>query len=728
MGHTFPGAVAPFGMVQLSPDTRLVPYAQENGAYNPEVYEYCAGYQFDDTTVFGFSHTHFSGTGHSDLGDIGVLPVRPGSVLNPGDGQSESTGFFDRMNKSTEAGEPGYYRVDLIRSGVAAELTASTRVGMHRYTANPSDSQAVIFDLVSSIYGYDGKVLWASVRVENDTLITGYRHVSGWARDRYVYFAAAFSRPVVSYRHENADRVPYRGFYKRFNEGQNFAEMAGRELRAEFTFAPSSEPLVVAVALSGVSTQGALANLKAECQGMDFDKVRAATQAQWESQLDRVEATFYRSEDRTTFYTALYHSFLAPHVFEDVDGSYRGLDGNVHQSPNFTNLTVFSVWDTYRALHPWFNLVQPEHSRDAVASMLAHSEQSVHKVLPVWSHWANENWCMIGYHSVSVLADAKAKGIGGIDYRRAASAAVRSSQWRTYDGLGSYMDLGFVPEDEVGSSVSKTLEYAYDDWCVAQLTEGAEKGAYEKRASNYTSTFDSSIKWARPRFRNGAFKKEFDLLSTHNQGFIEGNAWNYSFYVPHDVPGLVAQMGGPKIFERRLDSLFTMELPDEAIAHTEDVTRDGILGNYVHGNEPSHHIPYLYAWTGSPHKTQRWVRHICRTMYGPESDGLCGNDDAGQMSAWYLFSSLGFYPVCPGDSNYILGSPSVTSAVLFKGQPNELRISVRNASERNVYVKSVSLNGQLITDFRLNHHDLIKGGTLEFVLGRNPPVSSGSNR
>ncbi|HAB35722.1 MAG TPA: sugar hydrolase, partial [Cryomorphaceae bacterium] len=326
MGHTFPGAVVPFGMVQLSPDTRLVPYALPNGSYNPEVYGYCAGYQYEDRTIYGFSHTHFSGTGHSDLGDFSLLPVKAGQSLRPGDGTDPASGYFETFDKETESAEPGYYRVQLERSGVLAELSANTHTGFHRYTYPAEDSAALLLDLVNGIYGYEGKVLWSSLRVENDTLITGYRHVSGWARDRYIYFAASFSRPVQSYRHQKDDQTPYRGFYRRFKEFENFPEMAGRAVRAEFTFAPSEAPLEVVFAISGVSTAGALASLRAEAK--PFDVAKAEAQSRWLVELGKIQGEFLTPEDRTTFYAALYHSLIAPHVFQDVDGQYRGLDGN----------------------------------------------------------------------------------------------------------------------------------------------------------------------------------------------------------------------------------------------------------------------------------------------------------------------------------------------------------------------------------------------------------------
>ena len=735
MGHTYPGATAPFGMVQLSPDSKQEPYAID-GQYNAETYRYCAGYQYDDSTIFGFSHSHFSGTGHADLGDFLMLPVIAGESLLPGDGIKRQTGYYDSYDKASEKASPGYYHVQLNRSKTEVELTASTRVGLHRYHFPAAQNAAFLLDLASSIYGYEGKVVWSSLRVENDTLITGYRQTRGWARDRKVFFAASLSHPITNYRHDIVDEVPYKGFYRRFNEGANFPEMAGQTIRAEFEFGPLDEPLVVAFALSGVSTAGALANLKQEAGDMDFDRVRQVTESQWQKALNVIEGDFLSSADQQTFATAMYHSMLSPIVFEDVDGSYRGLDGNIHLSEGFVNYSIFSLWDTYRALHPWFNLMHVDRNRDMIQSMLAHADQSVHEVLPVWSHWANENWCMIGYHAVSVLADARAKGMSGIDWNRAIDASIRSSTWSDYDGLGEYLSKGYVTSEHGSASISKTLEYAYDDWCIAQLIAtdvpshyqytgtdhpllSLQKG-YEDRSMHYKNSFNPKTGWATQRHQNGTFHQDNDLLSTHGQGFIEGNAWNYSFYAPHDVEGLKTAMGGEEIFVQRLDSLFTMDLPDEYIAHTEDITRDGIMGNYVHGNEPSHHVPYLYNWTDQPWKTQHRVRSILQEMYGPGVDGLCGNDDAGQMSAWYLFSSLGFYPVTPGSSTYAIGSPNLHKAILHLSNGQDLHIVTKGNSQAHVYVKSVLFNGQPLSEPFIEHWQLMQGGTLTFIMSRRP--------
>jgi predicted alpha-1,2-mannosidase len=710
MGHTFPGATVPFGMVQVSPDTRRLSMFDAKGRYVPEVYRYCSGYQYGDSTIYGFSHTHFSGTGHSDLGDISLMPVSP-------DGPDHS-----RFRHETEAAEPGYYRVTLDDHRVDVELTATTRVGLHRYTFGDGGTARVVMDLTANIYDYEGKNVWTFVRVENDTLVTGYRQTTGWARTRTVYFAMVFDRPVAGYGHKRHDDTPYGGFYRRFDQEKNFPEMAGREIHAWFDFdVAAGEPLLVKVALSGVSTAGALANLRAEQPHWDFDRTRGEAKRRWNTELGRVGAQLQSKEQQTTFYTALYHTMLGPIVYEDVDGRYRGLDQNVHTSDGFTNYTIFSLWDTYRALHPLFNLIQTKRNTDMINSMLAHYDQSVHGMLPVWSHYANENWCMIGYHSVSVIADALVKGIGGVDLDRALDACVATSGVPYYDGLGEYMELGYVPDEVSGSSVSITLETSYDDWCIAQLARLAGEdnlhNRYVERSRGFEKVYDSDLGFMRPKKRDGSWRAEFNTMETHGQGFIEGNAWNYSLYVPHDVEALVELKGGPAKLGRYLDELFEMELADEYIARTEDITRDGIIGNYVHGNEPGHHIPYLYNWTDRPWQTQARVRLILDTMYGPGVDGLCGNDDAGQMSAWYVFSALGFYPVCPGSSRYAIGSPLVERATLNLENGNTLTIRAVNQSPENVYVHKVELNGREINRLYLQHDELMAGGEIVFYMG-----------
>ncbi|MRR21231.1 glycoside hydrolase family 92 protein, partial [bacterium] len=416
-------------------------------------------------------------------------------------------------------------------------------------------------------------------------------------------------------------------------------------------------------------------------------------------------------DQMTSFYTSLYHAFLSPTVYMDADGSYRGLDQNIHRAEGFANYTTFSLWDTYRALHPLFTIIQQRRTSDMINSMLAHYDQSVHKMLPVWSHHANENWCMIGYHAVPVIADAIDKGIDGFDRTRAVEACITTARNGWYDGLDDYMELGFVPDDRTGSSVSVTLEYAYDDWCIEQIAPTEDvKREFAGRSRNYLNVWDPSTGFMRPRKRDGSFRENFDVLSTHGQGFIEGNAWNYSLYVPHDPAELIRLHGGRKRFTEHLDSLFTMYLPDSFFAETEDITREGIIGNYVHGNEPSHHVPYLFNHAGAPKKTQYWVRYIMDHKYLPAPDGLSGNDDCGQMSAWYVFSALGFYPVAPGSDRYDLGSPLVKEARIMLENGKTFTVTAVNQGQQNIYVKKAELNGTRLDRLWIRHDEIMQGG------------------
>jgi len=718
MGHTYPGATVPFGMVQLSPDTDTIQY-EENGEYNRKVYEYCAGYQYDDPTIVGFSHTHFSGTGHSDLGDILIMPTTGKLCLNPGTELNPEKGFRSRYSHDREYAEPNYYQVDLLDYNIKAELTTSTRVGFHQYTFPRTEEAHIILDMIHGIYNYEEKNVWTFLRVENDTLITGYRQTSGWARTRKVYFAISFNKPFKSYGHIKQDNIMYKGFYKKFDETKNFPEMAGRQIRAYFNFnVKEGEQLKVKVALSPVSTEGALNNMLAEIPHWNFEKVKQEGQQSWNRELSKLKIETLDPEDKIVFYTALYHTFLSPVTYMDVDGRYRGIDQNIHRAEGFTNYTIFSLWDTYRALHPFFNILQPSRSRDMVESMLAHFDQSVHPMLPVWSHYANENWCMIGYHSVSVIADAIVKGIWTGNSERVLDACVKTASYGKYDGLEYYMKMGYVPEDKNSYSVSKTLEYAYDDWCLQQIAErnGNDGIAdiFSSRSSSYKNVFNPGSGFMHPRLSDGKFREEFDPLDTYGQGFIEGNAWNYGLYVPHNVPEMIKMMGGKAKFAGMLDSLFEAELGDEYIEKNEDITRDGIIGMYVHGNEPGHHIPYLYNWTGRPWKTQERVRMIMETMYSNETNGLCGNDDCGQMSAWYIFSALGFYPVCPGSDQYAIGSPLVKNATIEFENGKILKIKVVNQGNKNIYVDKIILKGKKPGRLYLTHAELVAGGELTF--------------
>ena len=725
MGHVFPGATAPFGMVQLSPQTNFEVMFNEDGSYNTRTYKYCSGYQYRDSTIIGFSHTNFSGTGHSDLGDFLVMPTTGNLVTDPLQTRDGRKGFYSSFSHDNETASPGYYKVHLDSYDITAELTASERVGFHQYTFPKSDDAHVLLDLVYNVYHYDNKNVWTFIRVENDSLVTGYRQTKGWARTRMVFFAMQFSRPFKSYGHKKYDKVIYDGFYRRFNQSENFPEMAGKNLRAYFNFdMEEGEQLKIKFALSPVSTSGALKNLEAEIPHWDFNKTLEETRAKWNAELARIEVETLTEEDKTTFYTAMYHTCLSPILYEDVDGQYRGLDQNIHSSDGFTNYTIFSLWDTYRALHPLFNIIRPGRNNDMIKSMLAHHDESVHHLLPVWSHYANENWCMIGYHATSVIADAMVKGVGGFDRERALQASVHTANVRYFDGLGEYIDFHYVPDDKSHSSVSKTLEFAYDDWCIAQMAKQTGNPVVErefmKRSEYYKNVYDSSTGFMRPKLSNGTFRRSFDPMDTYGQGFIEGNAWNYGLYVPQDIENMINMMGGKDRFTQHLDSLFTMDIQDKHIAHNEDITREGIIGNYVHGNEPGHHIPYLYNWTGHPEKTQARVRMILDTMYGSAIEGLCGNDDAGQMSAWYIFSSLGFYPVTPGSPDYATGSPSVNKAVIHLENGKILTIKANNQSKDNVYVKNILVNERPIGGTLLSHSDIVNGGEIVFEMTDQP--------
>jgi predicted alpha-1,2-mannosidase len=721
MGHTYPGATVPFGAVQLSPDTDTLSY-EFNNKYNKDVYKYCAGYQYDDPTIVGFSHTHFSGTGHSDLGDFLIMPTTGALQLNPGTEQNPASGYRSVYSHANETAEPGYYKVKLDDHNITAELTTSTRVGFHQYTFPQSDNAHILLDLMAGIYNYEDKNIWTVVRVENDTLITGYRQTNGWARTRTVYFAMTFSKPIIEYGcRDYSKKQVYKGFWRKFEQTKNFPDLAGKQLRMYFDFkTQASEKIKVKFALSSVSSKNAIENMNAEIPHWNFEKAKSEAQQRWNKELNKIVIKSQNNEETVNFYTAMYHAALMPTVYMDVNGEYQGLDQQIHKAEGFTNYTSFSLWDTYRAFHPYLNIVNPGRNADIIKSMFAHYDQSTLKMLPIWSHYANDNWCMSGYHSVSVIADAVIKGNAPFDSNKALDACIATATRRGYEGIGDYMDKGYIPAEKNSVSVSNTLEYAYDDWCIAQMAKKlGREDVYQqfiKRSENWRNVYDASIGFMRPRQSDGSFKKEFDVLKTDGQGFIEGNAWNFSLYVPQNPDGMIEAMGGKKKFVSHLDSLFTMHLPDEFFAETEDITREGIIGNYVHGNEPAHHVAYLYNWTDQPWKTQERVRMILKHQYHDGSAGLGGNDDCGQMSAWYIFSSLGFYPVAPGSDRYWFGSPSVQNAVLQFENGKTLTIDVIDQNDKNVYVKKVVLNGKAITTRYITHNQIMQGGKLSFYM------------
>ncbi|MBV9216313.1 MAG: GH92 family glycosyl hydrolase [Acidobacteria bacterium] len=751
MGHTYPGATVPFGAVQLSPDTDEQPH-NIGGKYNPETYRYCAGYQYDDTEIVGFSHTHFSGTGHSDLGDFLVMPTTGTLQMEPGTKGNPGSGFRSSFSHANETAEADYYKVRLDDDNILAELTATTRVGFHQYTFPAADQAHIILDLMHGIYNYDDKNVWTYVRVVDDHTVVGYRQTNGWARTRTEYFAMQFSKPFTTYGFKEFAKQDYKGFWRKFDQSNSFPEIAGKQIRAHFDFATKrNEKIQVKFALSPVSTDGALANMRAEIPHWDFERTKREGQAAWEKELARVSVTTESRDDMVNFYTSMYHAMISPTVYMDVDGQYKGIDQGIHNSlqkpaqaggpagasPSgvamqglntqhgedipFTNYTTFSLWDTFRAFHPLMNIIEPTRDQDMIRSMLAHYDQSPEHMLPVWSHYGNENWCMIGYHSVSVLADAIVTGnITGAEANRALDAMVQTAHTKFYDGIGSYEQFGYVPEDKNSTSVSKTLEYAYDDFAIAQAAKKLGRNdiykEFIKRSDNWRNVYDPSTGFTRPKMSDGKFSDKFDPLKTEGQGFIEGNSWNYSLYVPHDPDEMIRMMGGKKKFAEHLDELFTMNLPDSFFAETEDITRDGIIGGYIHGNEPSHHVAYLYDWTDEPWKTQERVRMILEKQYHASPDGLGGNDDCGQMSAWYIFSALGFYPVAPASDQYMLGSPAIKTATLHFENGKTLSIEAKDQSAKNVYVRKVELNGKRLDRRYLTYADITGGGKLVFFM------------
>jgi len=722
MGHVFPGATVPFGMVQLSPETDTASY-DLNGHYNPDVYKYCAGYQYDDHTIVGFSHTHFSGTGHSDLGDFLVMPTTGPLKLNPGTADKPGSGYRSGFSHDNEVSEANYYKVKLDAYNILAEMTTTARVGFHQYTFPKSDDAHIILDLTAGIYNYPDKNVWTYVKVINDSTLVGYRQTNGWARTRTLYFAMAFNKHFIYHGFANySPKEVYRGFWGKFNQRDNFPEIAGKQIKAWFNFKTGEgEKIKIKMAISPVSMDGALNNMQVEAPGWDFDQVKTDGQALWEKELHKIVIKADH-DDMVNFYTSMYHAMINPTIYMDEDGRYKGLDQNIHKADGFTNYTTFSLWDTHRALHPLFNIIEPDRNADMIKSMLAHFDQSPEHMLPIWSNSANENWCMSGYHSVSVIADAVVKGNVPFDANKALDACITTATHRDYQSIGLFMDMGYIPDEKDANSVSSTLEYAYDDWCIAQMAKKlGRQDVYDrfiKYSENWKNVFDPAAGFMHPKEADGTWRKtKFDPFTTIDMGFIEGNAWNYTLYVPHDPKGLIQAMGGNKRFIIYIDSLFSYDLPDKYFAETEDITKDGIIGNYVHGNEPSHHDAYLYDWTDKPWKTQEKIRLILPKMYKPTPDGLGGNDDTGQMSAWYIFSALGFYPVAPGSDQYAIGSPAVDHAVINLESGKTFTISVKNQSPKNVYVQKILLNGKPLDGWFISHADIMNGGEMEFVMG-----------
>ncbi len=716
-GHTYPGATVPFGMVQLSPDTRIQP--------REKAYGWAAGYRYDDSSIVGFSHTHFSGTGHSDLGDILLMPFTGDPGLERGDPEKPRSGYASRFRHDDEKAEPGYYAVTLDDYKVRAELTTSARVGVHRYAFPKGADAKVLLDMRTSMYDYPGKVLWSRVRVRADGTVTGFRETRGWAPGRQLYFAMRFSRPLSGHALHNTEQdIVYKGFPPPGEKDPaQRAQIEGRQLVGTFAFGKLDAPLVVKVAISPVSEAGAIANLDAEVADFDFDRVRAQAKQEWTQALSVLDIDAPEHARRSA-YTALYHTMLGPTLFMDADGQYRGSDNAVHKAEGFTNYSTFSLWDTYRALHPLLTLVQPEkRNSDFVNSMLAHHEHSPYGMLPVWSFHGLEDWCMIGYHAVPVIADAYVKGIRGFDADKALKAMVETANYGPYDGIAQYRELGYVPIDEEGEAASKTLEYAFDDWTIARMAQAMGKAdiaaTFDTRAGNWRNAFDKDTGFMRARKRDGSFRTPFDpSASGYGTDYTEGNAWQYSWYVPQDVAGLAAVHGGSDKLLARLDDVFNAKVDPSIFAHMEDIT--GLIGWYAHGNEPSHHVAYLYSYAGQPWRTQARLKQIMDTQYADRPDGLAGNDDVGQMSAWYVFTALGFYPVAPGSGEYILGRPFLPKTAMRLPNGKRFTIVADGLDDRHTYVGSVSLNGKPLQRTFLRHDEILAGGELRFNMQAEP--------
>ena len=715
-GHTYPGAVAPFGMVQLSPDT-------DTSCAIRACYAHAAGYRYTDPTIQGFSHTHFSGAGHSDLGDFLVMPVSGDAVpLEPGDPARPGSGYRSRFAHADEVARPGYYAVTLSDAHVRAEMTAGTRVGVHRYRFAPGAAAHLVLDLRTSLYNYPGKVLWSTVRLRADGAVTGCRQTRGWAPDRTLCFAMRFSAPLAGHAFVSTEAdVAYKGFQGPSRGSDDVAERQGRALVARLDFGRLASPLEVGVAISSVDEAGALANLASEPGG--FDAVRARTAAAWRQALGALEVSGPVPMRRNVM-TALYHSLLAPSVAGDADGRYRGPDNQVHRADGFTFRSTFSLWDTFRAEHPLLTIVQPPQvTTDVVRSLLASAHDSPFGILPVWQFQGQETWTMIGYHAVPVIADAIAKGIGGFDGNAALDAMVASASYAPYGGLGDYMRLGYVPIDREPEAASKTVEYAYDDWTIAQtamrLGRRDVAAAFMRRAGNWRNGFDPATGWVRARLSTGAFRTPFDPVSIkYGSDYTEGNAWQYSWFMPQDEAGLVRLLGGDAATVRKLDAMFDYDNSKLDYSASEDIA--GLIGQYIHGNEPSHHVAYLYDYAGAPWRTQERLAQIVASQYKPTPDGLAGNDDLGQMSAWLVFTAMGFYPVTPASTQYVIGRPFLPRMVLHLPSGRRFAVVADGLSPRNRYVQRVSLDGAPLGRSYITHAEITQGRELRFTMGPTP--------
>ena len=707
-GHTFPGAVVPNGMVQLSPDTRT------NG------WDACAGYHYTDSSIRGFSHTHLSGTGIGDLGDFLFMPFTGEAKITPGTPEDPDSGYRSRFSHEKETAIPGYYAVDLLDYKIKAELTSTSRVGFHRYEFPKEEAKGLVIDLDHNIHNRN--VVDSEFKVLSATEISGYKHVKGWAQNRPIYFYAKFDQPFTT------------ELFKGGAAQSNTKELSGRKLVAVLNFkGDASKPLMVKVGISSVDYDGAKQNLEQELSDWDFEKVKKDAHALWASELDKIAVEGGSEDQKAIFYTGLYHSAMSPYVFNDVDGRYRGIDQKIHTSEKNV-YTVFSLWDTFRAFHPLLNIIDPDKNNEFVNSLLTKYDNG--GILPKWELNANYTGTMIGYHAVPVIVDAYFKGIRGFDIEKAYEAIVHAS---TYDTIGIHFpservkgkvsptgkkyneELGYLPSDLENESVSKALEYAYNDWCIAQMAKDLGKqDDYERfmeRSKRYTKYFDKETGFMRGVQQDGAFREPFDpKFSKHRKDdYVEGNAWQWLWFVPHDVDGLVDLMGGKQGFITKLDELFSTS--SELVGDHVSGDISGLIGQYAHGNEPSHHITHMYNYVGESYKTQKLTDSIMSSLYFNNPNGLSGNEDCGQMSAWYVLNAMGFYSFNPGEPIYSIGRPIFDKTVINLANGKQFTIIAKNNSPKNRYVQSLKLNGKPMETPFFTHDDLLHGGALEFEMG-----------
>ena len=689
-GNNYPGATSPFGMIQLSPDTSEAPNWGD-----------ASGYDYNRNTIFGFSHTRLSGTGASDLIDITLMPTSSGRT---------SSAFTHDEEKA----RPGYYQVMLKDEGINAELTTTQRNGIHRYQYPAGKDAEIILDMDHSADkgSWGRRIINSQIRILNYHAVEGYRIITGWAKLRKIYFYMEFSSPILTSTLRDGGRVH-----------ENTAVINGTNLHGCFRFGQlNGKPLTCKVALSSVSMENARQNMEQEAPHWDFDRYVAAADADWEKQLGKIEVKGTEVQ-KEIFYTALYHTMIQPNTMSDVNGEYMAADYTTRKvANNETHYTTFSLWDTFRASHPLYTLLEPERVTDFVKSMIRQYEY--YGYLPIWQLWGQDNYCMIGNHSIPVITDAILKGIPGIDMEKAYEAVYNSSVTSHPNSpFEVWEKYGFMPENIQTQSVSITLEQAFDDWCVAQLAAKLNKDTdyqrFHKRSEYYRNLFHPKTKFFQSKNDKGEWIEPFDPYQYGGNGghpFTEGNAWQYFWYVPHNIQALMELTGGTKAFEQKLDTFFTSTYKSEQMNHNAS----GFVGQYAHGNEPSHHVAYLYNFAGQPWKTQKYVSHILNTLYNNTSSGYAGNDDCGQMSAWYVFSAMGFYPVNPADGRYIIGSPLLDECTLKLAGNKEFRIRTIRKSPEDIYIQSVTLNGKKHKDFFITHQDIMNGGTMVFKMGKKP--------